>query len=1044
MTDIRKFKLSDQFVDEYKDKKPDWGPVGEFTYLRTYARNIEEEGDRKENWFETVRRVVEGCFDIQKQHCHGLRLPWDDRKAQRSAKIMYEKIFTFKFLPSGRSLWLLGTDFVNTRGSACLNNCGACTTSDIDVKGHRPFTWTMDALMLGVGVGFDTKGAGKIIIKEPKKNKEETFVIPDSREGWVESLSLIIDAYFFGKQLYSFDYSLIRPYGMPIRGFGGKSSGPDPLKELHESIQRLLKQRIGKQIKSTDIVDIMNMIGVCVVAGNVRRCLAQTTLVYEKSGTKLIKDIEIGDEVLVSTGEYKQVVNKFDQGIQKIYKIKTSSGAEIQATGNHRVAVFSDFKEKEWKMIKDLNLNIDRLISIPHCEGEKTMTPERAWLYGLYCADGHVALYHQRGGTVTFSCNKKYFDGKLGENIEKYVNNEFNYKIAIDERNNSNSIYAKIYNKQITLDFARYKLPHERPKILPEIWNGTPEIRGAFLAGVADGDGDFNNNLVYTTFPEFAREIQQLALSLGVATKWHPNKPREHKDRPGTIYVACGNVSIRGIESQKNTAKYIQPWATRWNVNVKTGKKNGLNLPYQIILEKYKDLKHLTVVSKRIQGEPLYGRDVNYDTLIEKGLVHRHWIPLDIESITECGEDYTWDIEVEDNHEFVAENILVHNSAELAMGDASDEEFITMKDHNKYPEEVSKWRWGSNNSVMAKIGETNYESISKSITLNGEPGLIWLENIQKFGRVKDGEQWNDRKACLVNPCSEISLESYELCNLSELFPSRHESIKEFKQTIKYAYLYTKSVSLIPTHWPETNAVMMKNRRIGLSQSGIIDAFVRHGRRKILNWCDECYNYTRELDHVYSDWLCIPKSIKITTVKPSGTCSLLPGVSPGIHYPHSEYYIRRIRIAEDDTLVKIMKKSGYEIEKDQVSKGTMVVSFPIHEQYFERKKDDITLWEQFKNCADYQHFWADNNVSITVTFKKEEAKDIPHALSAYEDKLKAISLLPLSEHGYQQAPYSAITKEEFEEMSKDLKPIDFSKLTSKPVGERFCTSDKCML
>jgi hypothetical protein len=128
----------------------------------------------------------------------------------------------------------------------------------------------MDALMLGVGVGFDTKGAGKITIQQPKEGYFE-FQLPDSREGGVEALKLSLEQYFLGKQIPKYDFSLILPAGVPIRGFGGIASGPGPLKQMLEDVQGILNSRIGQKITSLDIVDIMNLIGKCVVAGNVRR-----------------------------------------------------------------------------------------------------------------------------------------------------------------------------------------------------------------------------------------------------------------------------------------------------------------------------------------------------------------------------------------------------------------------------------------------------------------------------------------------------------------------------------------------------------------------------------------------------------------------------------------------------------------------------------------------------------------------------------------------------------------------------------------------------
>ena len=292
-------------------------------------------------------------------------------------------------------------------------------------------------------------------------------------------------------------------------------------------------------------------------------------------------------------------------------------------------------------------------------------------------------------------------------------------------------------------------------------------------------------------------------------------------------------------------------------------------------------------------------------------------------------------------------------------------------------------------------------------------------------------------------CGEQTLESFELCCLVETFPSRHESYEEFQETLKYAYLYSKSVTLVNTHWKETNAVMLKNRRMGISQTGIIEAFVKHGRRHILDWCDKGYRYLRELDEIYSDWLCVPKSIKITTVKPSGTVSLLPGVPPGIHYPHSEYYIRRIRISKNSDLIEPIRAAGYYIEDDSYSPNTIVVEFPVHEKYFDRSKNMVSIWEQAENAAAYQRYWSDNQVSITITFQQEEAKEIKHVLEAYEDKLKSASFLPIKEHGYKQAPYEEITKERYEEMVSKITPIlSLDKTQDRALGEVFCDSDKC--
>ena len=380
----------------------------------------------------------------------------------------------------------------------------------------------------------------------------------------------------------------------------------------------------------------------------------------------------------------------------------------------------------------------------------------------------------------------------------------------------------------------------------------------------------------------------------------------------------------------------------------------------------------------------------------------------------------------------------LRRSAEIALGEATDLEFITSKQDE---EKLYSHRWASNNSIFAFKG-LDYSFIADQIAVNGEPGIFWLDNAKAYSRMKDEPDYKDKKAAGVNPCGEQTLESFELCCLVETFPSRHESYEEFQETLKFAYLYAKSVTLVNTHWQETNAVMLKNRRMGVSQTGIIEAFVKHGRRKMLEWCDKGYNYLQNLDEQYSGWLCIPRSIKITTVKPSGTVSLLPGVPPGIHYPHSEYYIRRIRISKNSDLIALIKNAGYFVEDDSYSPNTVVVEFPVHEKYFDRSKNEVSIWEQAENASDYQKYWSDNQVSITITFQPDEADQIKHVLECFEDKLKSASFLPIKEHGYKQAPYEEITKEKFEEMVSKIKPMFLDETKDRAIGEKFCDSDRC--
>lgn len=916
---MKDFKLSDTFLDSYKTKDVEWGPLGEVVYLRTYSRKKEDGAN--ETWWETLKRVVEGTYNIQKRHCDSFKLPWKDAKAQKSAQTMYDKMFNFKFLPPGRGLWAMGSKFVEEKGGAALNNCAFISTSDIELRGSFAFTWAMDALMLGVGVGFDAKGDGKIVIKNPARLTEkeaikiiadgnystDIFSIPDSREGWVESLGILIDSFFLGKKLPTFKYNLIRPYGTPIKGFGGVASGPEPLKIMHESIEKLLKGRIGQKITSTDIVDIFNMIGVCVVAGNVRR------------------------------------------------------SAEI-AIGN--------WDDKDYTTMKDYNLH------------QEEMTSHR-WA-------SNNSIFAEVGKTDYNTISKSIaLNGEPGivwlENIRKYgrLNDAPDWKDILAAGTNpcveGNTVIETTKGRIRIKDMVERYNKGENFDVYSMNKNGELEIKPAF-------------NIVRT---KTADEITTVTLGNGNVIRCTP----EHK-----FFILNQNGEIEQVEAQ--------------HIDVK---------------------KHTPIILQRIKKSEKYLR-VKLNTQTKYIPEHRF--------VAGAYED----IEGKD----------VHHKNEITYDNSIDNLEVLEHGQHSVLSNIGHDDWANRNidgTFAEKDEKAKRQSIevpAEYLTNNGFGGgdicFVSIEN-SAYGRdvydmtVMDNHNFI-ANGVVIHNCAEQTLESGELCCLVETFPSRHDTFEEYKETLKYAYLYGKTVTLLPTHWPETNAILLKNRRIGLSQTGIIDSFVKNGRRETLDWSDKGYNYLKDLDNIYSNWLCIPKSIKITSIKPSGSVSLLPGVSAGIHYPHDEYYIRRIRIAANSQLAGPLIDAGIPWEfsvygtTDEEKQKTLIFSFPVFEKFFDRKKNDVSIWEQVKNCVDYQRFWADNNVSITVTFSKEEEKDIPKVLEAYEDSLKSISFLPIKDHNYAQAPYESITKEKYEEMIKSIKKPDFSGLSIVTEVEKFCTNDGC--
>ncbi len=217
--------------------------------------------------------------ELYRQQCIKIEKPITPQLEEEfytEAKIMFEKIFTFKFLPPGRGLWCMGTDITYKKKLfSALNNCAFVSTglNDLHSDPIKPFLFLMDGAMLGVGVGFDTKlSKSNLIVKKPEMPKNlPKFVIPDTREGSIESVKLLLEAYFKGNFKYEYDYSKIRKAGSPLKTFGGVSSGAEILKELHRTLDLILSEKINEKVDSRLVVDIMNVIGKCIVAGNISK-----------------------------------------------------------------------------------------------------------------------------------------------------------------------------------------------------------------------------------------------------------------------------------------------------------------------------------------------------------------------------------------------------------------------------------------------------------------------------------------------------------------------------------------------------------------------------------------------------------------------------------------------------------------------------------------------------------------------------------------------------------------------------------------------------
>ncbi|RHZ25760.1 hypothetical protein DYB26_004436, partial [Aphanomyces astaci] len=409
----------------------------------------------------------------------------------------------------------------------------------------------------------------------------------------------------------------------------------------------------------------------------------------------------------------------------------------------------------------------------------------------------------------------------------------------------------------------------------------------------------------------------------------------------------------------------------------------------------------------------------------------------------------------------------VRRTAEIAFGDAQDPAYVALKDYTQHPDRAA-YGWTSNNSVFASLG-MDYAPICKQIVQNGEPGFAWLQNMQEYSRMDGVPDHRDARAAGGNPCLEQTLESYELCCLVETFPANHASLDEYKETlrytnertvqvdecmlmnvcIRYAYLYAKTVTLGQTHWPITNRVMLRNRRIGCSMSGIAQFITQRGLHELKDWCMQGYDAIQAYDKTYSDFLAIPRSIKTTSIKPSGTVSLLAGATPGMHYPESRFYIRRVRLDRGSELLPALRAAGYHLEPAaEAPNETLVVSIPVDVGENVRTLSQLSAWEQLSLASFLQRYWADNQVSCTITFDPVlEGPQLEHALAYFQYQLKGVSLLPKVPLGaYAQMPYEEISEATYKSMVSALSPVSFREIKTRggpvEVPDRFCDSSSC--
>jgi len=383
----------------------------------------------------------------------------------------------------------------------------------------------------------------------------------------------------------------------------------------------------------------------------------------------------------------------------------------------------------------------------------------------------------------------------------------------------------------------------------------------------------------------------------------------------------------------------------------------------------------------------------------------------------------------------------VRRSAQIAIGDADDVEYLLAKrwDLGNIP----SWRAMSNNSVVCHdIGDL-HDFFWDGYEGKGEPyGLINLKLSRKVGRLGE-TQYPDPKVQGYNPCAEQSLADGETCCLAEVFLSNITSQEELLDVCKLLYRINKHSLALSCHQKVTEAIVHENMRMGVGVTGVLQA-----TEEQKSWLDMTYPLLREYDNEYSDAQGFNRSIKLTTVKPSGTLSLLPGVTPGCHPAYARFMIRRIRISSNHALVQVCKDHGYHVEYQQNFDGTedhstVVVSFPFRHPDHAVLAKDMTAIDQLETVKWLQQVWSDNSVSCTVYYRMEELPEIKKYLKKhYKGSHKSLSFLLHSEHGFKQAPLEEITEEQYNELVANTRTITAISDGDIGLDDAECASGAC--
>jgi len=1015
---------------------------------RTYNRPLNDEGTIFETWDQTINRVVE--------HQKWL---WEKAVDRNLNSVELAELEEFreltlskKCLPAGRTLWLGNTDIAKTV-QCCQFNCAFLELTNV-----YDFVDAFWLLLNGCGVGFKpvvgslngfTNYIKTVIIigseritKGGEENNKEFYItedgkttwrlkIGDSAKAWAKSLGKLL-ANKKKIDTLILDFSEIRPDGIRLKGYGWISSGWKPLAKAYEAIVKILNSRVGQLLTKMDIMDIANWVGTVLSS---RRCLPENTAIYTDKGIKPIENIKIGDFVYDSKGNLNKVTNTFDQGKQKTIIIKSQIG-DFQCTKNHKVAVMVKLGEYIWKNAGELNVG-DRLVA-PHIVMNWKYNPlpdiinitedaraikykmpildtSFAWFIGYFIGNGSVPITKKQG-IRAINVAIPNIESLVSRVVEQM--NRFSSHLSISSPREDNNCYKiSLNNTNIANWFKKHIKPFgsEGAYIPDFIKNNTAEIRAAFMAGLLDSDGSLGKptNSVNTVSEQLYKDCIEVYVSLGI----HVRTNKKQRIEPGwqDIYT----LNVVGDYTKENWYNLLIPYSFKLqSTEYRFESQNSFGFPAEWL------------VDYKTKGWAINSKQMTVGRFIKAGNIFDKLIPIEVVTIEEAEIVQTYDLEVENVHEFIAgSGLLVHNSAEIALFEYGKEEWEEFAEAKKEFWIDNPQRSQSNNSVFfeSKPSKAALEDLFYIITNSGgsEPGFINMEAARKRAPWVAG----------VNPCSEILLPSNGFCNLVDCNINAFDSFSELLRAI---YIMARANyrqtcvnlkdGILQDTWHENNEYL---RLCGVGLTGI-------AMRPDLKPYDFKQLKNQAIVGAYSmaDELGTPRPKNVTTIKPSGSVSKLMSCTEGAHKPLGKYIFNNVIFSKHDPLLGQLKDAGYRTFDHPVDEFSALVTFPIKYDgvVFDKingKEINIeSALSQLNRYKTLMENYVEQNCSITISYDISEINDIVDWLLLNWESYIGVSFIyrndaakTAKDLGYQYLPQEVVTEETYNEYIKELSAIN---------------------